>query len=242
MGWDKATQERYPESWALVHAKLIANGYTGMKGKKQSDLQKKRAKEANLGNKHTLGKHWGWSEEAKKKIIGTRAVRLGMKSSVIHRQRMSDSLKGWTKRMDPTKKEEWRRKIKVARAKQILPLQDTLIEIELQNELVRRRISFIKHKQIYGLPDIFIEPNICIFADGDYWHANPEIHLPEHGIRFGMKVLTATQIQEKDKKVTDTLIGMGYRVFRFWENEIHKDVKACIDKIFHSPVDKPQPL
>lgn len=231
MGWDKETRERYPESWALVHAKLISNGYIGMKGKKQSDLQKRRAKDANIGNKHALGKHWGWSEEAKKRIIGTKAVRLGMKSSATHKKRQSISLKGWTNRMDPIKKEEWRRKIKVARARQILPLQDTHIELMLQDELSRRKIPFEKHKQLHGLPDIFIEPNICIFADGDYWHANPEIHLPDHGIRFGMKVLTATQIQEKDKKVTDTLVGLGYKVFRFWENEIHKDVAACIDRI-----------
>ena len=31
-----------------------------------------------------------------------------------------------------------------------------------------------KHKGVLrAQPDIFIEPNICIFVDGDYWHCNP---------------------------------------------------------------------
>ena len=240
MGWDKSTQERYPESWARVKAVLAKQ--KSMLGKKQSPLQKRRAKEANMGNKHRFGKPK--SDAEKKKIsdssMGKPGTRNGVKLSeeIIQKMRVSQTREHWKYNKTPEEIIEIRRKIRVARGKQILPLQDTHIELILQEELTRRKIPFEKHKQIYGLPDIFIEPNICVFADGDYWHANPEIHLPEHGIRFGSKVLTATQIQGKDKKVTDTLIGMEYRVFRFWENEIHKDVGACIDKIFPPPVDK----
>ena len=31
-----------------------------------------------------------------------------------------------------------------------------------------------KHKPIRGQPDVFIHPNICVFVDGDRWHANPK--------------------------------------------------------------------
>ena len=92
--------------------------------------------------------------------------------------------------------------------------------------------KFEKHRKITGLPDIFIKPNICIFCDGDYWHANPIKYPIGIKIRFGEKVLNSEQIWEKDKKVTESLIKSGYKVFRFWEKDIKKDVGKCIDKIF----------
>lgn len=104
-------------------------------------------------------------------------------------------------------------KISQARMKQVLPLKDTKIELKMQEELKRRGISFKKHIEIFGLPDIFVEPNICIFCDGDYWHN-----------REGAK--------ERDAKVNDRLGRIGYRVVRFWEHEINKSPEECIKRVF----------
>ena len=235
MGWDKKTQEKFPESWARMHRTLVNNGYIGMKGKKQSDFQKKRAKEANIGNKNGVGhivsiEHRNKLAELRRNNPGTNTGKKFSKETI---KRMSKGQKKahWKYNKTPKEVIEICRKISVARSKQILPLQDTSIEMLLQNELSKRGVVFEKHKNIYGLPDIFIKPNICIFADGDYWHANPLRFDLGKKIRFGEKILTAEQIREKDEKTTKRLTDLGYRVFRFWESDIKKDVKSCVDKI-----------
>jgi hypothetical protein len=45
---------------------------------------------------------------------------------------------------------------------------NTSIETKLQNWLKDQKISFETHYPVIGHPDIFIKPNICIFADGCY--------------------------------------------------------------------------
>ena len=99
-----------------------------------------------------------------------------------------------------------------ARLKQVFPTKDSSIEVKLQQKLRENNIKFITHKMVLGQPDIFIEPNICIFADGNYWHNLPNA-------------------QEKDKKVTEELQKQGYMVLRFWEHEINNNPDECINKI-----------
>jgi DNA mismatch endonuclease (patch repair protein) len=114
------------------------------------------------------------------------------------------------------------------RLKQVFPMKDTRPETKMQNELLRRGITFQKHRAIIGQPDIFIEPNICVFCDGNYWHAKPEVYQENRIIRRGQ---TAKQIWEKDKKVNDELKKQGFEVLRFWESDINKNVAKCVDKI-----------
>ena len=104
------------------------------------------------------------------------------------------------------------KKIKQARMKQVIPLKDTSIELALQEELKKRNVQFQIHYPIKGQPDIFIEPNICVFADGDYWHNYPKG-------------------RPRDKNVTSYLKEKGYVVLRFWETDINNDVSSCVDKI-----------
>lgn len=92
--------------------------------------------------------------------------------------------------------------------------KNTSIEIELQEELRERGIEFITHNNICGHPDIFIRPNICIFADGDYYHGPKR---PDN--------------QDRDLRVNQELESKGYKVYRFWEHEIHESPVKCIDSI-----------
>lgn len=112
--------------------------------------------------------------------------------------------------------------------KQLPVFKDTGIEVKLQNILKENNIAFTTHKGITGFPDIFIEPNICIFADGDYWHATPRKYLPDK-VLFSNK--TAKEIRDKDAKITQTLLADGYRVLRFWEHDINNNVEDCFTKI-----------
>ena len=96
--------------------------------------------------------------------------------------------------------------------------KDTKIELSLCKELASRGVIFEKQKPIkYGLygvtfPDVFIKPNICIYADGEYWHSRPGV-------------------KERDERINNGLALEGYKCFRYSGNEIKQNVEGCIDEI-----------
>lgn len=93
----------------------------------------------------------------------------------------------------------------------------------LQEKLNKEAIPFETHKRLYGLPDLFIKPDICIFVDGDYWHCNPNF--------TGGFPPNPMKRREKDKKVNNVLLSNGYKVLRFWGSEIKSDMDSCFNKI-----------
>jgi very-short-patch-repair endonuclease len=103
------------------------------------------------------------------------------------------------------------------RSNQVLPLQDTSIELILQNSLTNLNIPFKKHKSFkikdhHHQVDIFIEPNICIEADGEHWHKLP------------------TAI-ERDDTINKELEKQGYIVLRFWEHAIRNNLEKVMKEI-----------
>lgn len=115
--------------------------------------------------------------------------------------------------------ESTRQKIRLKRLKQIFPFKDTSIEVKLQNKIRENNIDFKTHVPIFGQPDIFIDPNICIFADGDYWHRLPNA-------------------LKRDALVNDRLTRERYIILRFWEHEINDDINGCFSKIRKAIEDK----
>lgn len=205
-GWTKERQEKFPEQWTKVKAQLARNGEFAMLGKHQSDHQKEVTRLRSIGKQTTLGKTWKWTDEQRE---AQRQRKIGKKLppfTAEHKEKLRQSNIG--QKRGP----ETIAKIKINRARQILPLKDTLPERMVQEELTKRGIAFEKHKPIDGQPDVFIEPNICVFVDGDYWHNRPE------AIR-------------RDKITSAILRRKGYRVFRIWEKDIKKSVSDCIDSL-----------
>jgi very-short-patch-repair endonuclease len=64
-------------------------------------------------------------------------------------------------------------------------------------------IQYTPQKRISNITvtDFFVEPNVCIFADGDYWHKYPN----------------GTDI---DHIRTQELEDKGFKILRLWEHEI----------------------
>lgn len=96
-------------------------------------------------------------------------------------------------------------------------------------------IPYESQKKLYGRPDIFIEPNICIFEDGDYYHQNPDYlkhkNCPNYLFNKFGNVKTSKQIWDHDKKVTKKLEDQGYKVIRIWEHEVYEDPMGCLEKM-----------
>jgi very-short-patch-repair endonuclease len=93
-------------------------------------------------------------------------------------------------------------------------LRKTKPEATLEASFERFGIPYTPQKSIAGtvLVDIFLEPNICVFVDGDYWHNYP----------LGL---------DKDKRQTELLESWGYKVFRFWEHDILNNPDLITQKL-----------
>lgn len=93
------------------------------------------------------------------------------------------------------------------RSKQVIPMQDTKIEVKIQNFLKELKIEFFTHHYIKEIEhsyqcDILIPSmNLVIECDGNYWHKYP----------------IGTEI---DHIRTKELLEKGFKVLRLWEIEI----------------------
>ena len=120
------------------------------------------------------------------------------------------------------------------RLHQVFPAKDTNIEKILQKGLRKKGIKFEKHKPILGQPDLFIKPNICIFADGDYWHGWLYLQGRDFSGKKHFNNKHFQHIIKKDKKITLQLKELGYNILRFWEHEINENPKKCLQKMYSS--------
>ena len=109
-----------------------------------------------------------------------------------------------------------------------MPFLNTKIEIKVGKELTKRRIPYISQYPVdRKFVCDFVIPgfNIVIECDGDYWHANPKIYDRNNlGIRQKRNI-------QRDKFKDLYLSEKGWKVFRFFELDINKSPKKCIDKI-----------
>lgn len=84
--------------------------------------------------------------------------------------------------------------------------KDTDIEIIIEDWLKKSGVKYEKQKPIgnFTIVDFFIEPDWCLYADGDYWHSKPE--------RI-----------KKDLNINRRLKEMGFFVQRISGSAIHKN-------------------
>ena len=208
-------------------------------GKKLSEKTRKRMSIARKGGNagsFKKGEHRSTTTEFRKGLIphnkgkkSTLAER--KKNSIAKKKYYADGGEPWNKGKTGVYSENALEKMRKARLKQVFPLTDTKIEKILQKRLREKGIKFEKHKSILGQPDIFIEQNICIFADGDYWHGNPMVFSPNDEITSSGGRKKVWEIWEKDEKINQKLIQLDYQVLRLWEYDLQNNRKKCFQKI-----------
>ena len=117
---------------------------------------------------------------------------------------------------------------------QAIKSKDTRIELALRNALWHKGIRYRKnHKSLPGKPDIAITKyRIAVFCDSDFWHgydwenrnqkikSNREYWIPK--IERNM---------QRDLEVTAALEASGWKVLRFWEFQIKKELDTCIEAV-----------
>ena len=112
--------------------------------------------------------------------------------------------------------------------------KDTSIEIILRKELWKRGLRYQKNvKDIFGKPDIvFKGKKLVIFADSEFWHGKQLLagkHIPKTNTEYWVNKIKRNI--ERDKEVNEELKKQGWKILRFWEIDIKKNVSNCADII-----------
>ncbi|WP_108425201.1 very short patch repair endonuclease [Flagellimonas amoyensis] len=91
----------------------------------------------------------------------------------------------------------------------------------------------IDYKKLTGKPDIALKKyKTVIFIDGEFWHGyNWEER--KHKIKTNREFWIAKIERniQRDEEVNDALDEKGYKVFRFWETEVKKDLDRCLEEV-----------
>ena len=186
-------------------------------GHKVSQETRMKISKANKGKTAwNKGRYWNNEEreKCKNKTLKTGSLNgfYGRKHSIESKQKSSISHMKYSQKYSEL--------MKIRRQTIKVPFKDSKPERMMQIALTLEGLKFRKHEPITGQPDIFVEPNICIFVDGCYFHGCTQC--------YGESIL----IQEipknnlvRDQKVNNDLMKQGNIVLRIWEHDILKNIR-----------------
>jgi len=91
----------------------------------------------------------------------------------------------------------------------------------------------IDSKKLIGRPDIVLNKyKTIVFIDGEFWHGlNWEERKPKIKTNRAFWIAKIERNKQRDQEVNLELKRLGYKVFRFWENQIKKELDACLLKV-----------
>ncbi|WP_293936064.1 very short patch repair endonuclease [Sphingobacterium sp. UBA5996] len=107
-------------------------------------------------------------------------------------------------------------------------------ELILRQALWSRNIRFRLHdKSLPGTPDIVIKKyKLAIFVDGEFWHGfdwkNKRETIKSNRLFWIPKI---ERNMQKDIRVNRALRDMDYVVFRFWTQDILKNLPTVLNQI-----------
>lgn len=107
----------------------------------------------------------------------------------------------------------------------------------LKETMLESKISGFETECIvegYSVDECNKELKIVIFVDGDFWHGNPKFYKSSDKI---ISNLTVKIRRKKDKEITKYFKDKNYKVLRFWECDIKKNVSQII-KIIQETVQR----
>ncbi|MEW4923185.1 very short patch repair endonuclease [Algibacter sp. 2305UL17-15] len=112
--------------------------------------------------------------------------------------------------------------------------RNTKPELQFRKALWRKNVRYrVDSKTLPGKPDVSIKKyKLAIFIDGEFWHGyNWDERKQKLKTNRGFWIPKIERNMQRDWEVNKQLEGMGFTVFRFWESEIKKNLKTCINDV-----------
>lgn len=112
--------------------------------------------------------------------------------------------------------------------------KNTKPEIRLRKALWHAGFRYRKnYKFLPGKPDIVSKKyKIAIFVDGEFWHGHRwetrKVTIKTNRAFWIPKIESNIQ---RDTKNNLALMSQGYKVFRFWEQEVRHELGQCVKQV-----------
>jgi len=109
--------------------------------------------------------------------------------------------------------------------------KNTKAELILRKFLWKNKLRYMLHQNLPGKPDIvFKSKKVAIFVDGCFWHKCPKCYKePKSNKKYWIPKINKNV--KRDKANNLKLKKDGWKVLRFWEHEIKKDLDSVSKKI-----------
>ncbi len=112
--------------------------------------------------------------------------------------------------------------------------ENTTPELKLRKLLWNLGIRYrLNDQSLPGKPDIVIRKyKLVIFVDGEFWHGyNWDEKRKKIKSNRDYWIPKIEKNMVRDSNNTEKLEYLGFKVFRFWEHEIKKNIGTCLQKI-----------
>lgn len=112
--------------------------------------------------------------------------------------------------------------------------KNTKAEVILRKTLWELGYRYRLHSnKIAGSPDIiFASKKIVVFVDGSFWHGyNWEEKKRKLMANKAYWIAKIERNMQRDAAVTKSLTADGWKVIRFWDHEIEKNLEGCVKKV-----------
>lgn len=98
-------------------------------------------------------------------------------------------------------------------------------------------------KKLPGKPDIaFIKYKVAIFIDGSFWHGHDwEIRRKQIQSNRDFWIPKIERNMQRDREINEYYLSKGWKVFRFWDFEVKKELGLCVISILNHLGSLPPP-
>lgn len=111
--------------------------------------------------------------------------------------------------------------------------KNTKIEISLAKVLSSKGLKYKKHCSFLpGNPDFcFPKQKLAIFCDSEFWHGKKLLEGQDFKTNKSFWEKKILRNIARDAEVNKELSVTGWKILRFWGEEINKNPNLCISKI-----------
>lgn len=112
--------------------------------------------------------------------------------------------------------------------------RNTEPELRLRRALWAAGLRYRLRYKLQGKPDlVFVSHRLAVFVDGCFWHGCPE-HATQPKANGGFWREKLAENVQRDRRVNAALEVASWRVLRFWEHEVERDVDQAVQRIIQA--------
>lgn len=112
--------------------------------------------------------------------------------------------------------------------------KNTSLDRAMEAALREAGIAHEIYPRMRGSPDFLVEGEVAVFCDSSFWHGRKWPSLRKKlaaGNHPDYWVGHIKKNRERDLAVSTALMGEGFIVLRFWDDEVLERPGECIEKI-----------